>query len=166
MNSVTQPSSAYSHKAFGRGSSLRLMICLLTTSCLIGCGVSDPNDLLAAANDSNIQRVANLYEAFQSRHDWRGPKDEEEFKSFLKNWNSKKLSNIGVDPNAIDEVFISPRDGEPFRIRYNIPGNILGSQSPIVFEATGVDGRRMVGFLNMTSREVEADEYDQLWSGK
>lgn len=133
---------------------------------LSGCGGTEPADLLAAANDSNIQRVANLYEAYQSRHNWRGPKDEAEFKAFLKGWNPKKLTNIGVDPNAIDELFVSARDGQPFEIRYGVPGHIMGSDAPVVFESTGVDGQRMVGFLNMTKREVDSTEYDRLWSGE
>ncbi len=128
-----------------------------------GCGGPTAEDLLAAANDNNIKRVTNLYAAFQSRHNWKGPKDEADFKSFLNNWNPKKLSNIGVDPNAIEEVFISNRDGEPFKIRYGIPGHVLGSDDPVAFETTGVDGKRMVGFLNMTTKEVDAAEYDSLW---
>lgn len=125
--------------------------------------MQDPADLLAAANDSNIQRLANLYEAFQSRHNWQGPQDEEEFKAFLKGWNPKKLSNIGVDPKTIDQVFISERDGEPFKVRYGIPGHVMGSDAPVIFESTGIDGKRRVGFLNMTTREVDAAEYDRLW---
>ena len=152
--------------AYERSTNYLQLVCLVVVISTLGCGGSTPTDLLAAANDSNIQRVANLYEAFQSRHNWRGPKDEAEFKSFLKSWNPKKLSNIGVDPNAIDEVFISSRDKEPFKLRYKVPGNIMGSEAPVVFEATGVDGKRMVGFLNMTSREVDGEEYDRLWSGK
>jgi hypothetical protein len=141
------------------------MVCLLAMGLSLGCGGADPADLLAAANDSNVQRLANLYEAFQSRHNWRGPKDEEEFKSFLKGWNPKKLSNIGVDPNAVGDVFISSRDGEPFKVRYGVPGHIMGSNAAVVFETIGVDGRRMVGFLNITKREVDNAEYDRLWSG-
>ncbi|MGI9429927.1 MAG: hypothetical protein ACR2NM_14795 [Bythopirellula sp.] len=130
-----------------------------------GCSSADPADLLAAANDSNIQRLANLYEAFQSRHNWRGPKDEADLKSFLEGWNPNKLANIGVNPEAIDEVFVSERDGEPLQIRYGVPGHIMGSEAAVVFEKTGIDGRRMVGFLNMTRREVDAAEYDRLWAG-
>ena len=139
---------------------------LLAIACSQGCGSVDPTDLLAQANATNIQRLSNLYEAFQSRNRWRGPKDEEDFKNFLTNWNPQKLRNIGVDPAMIDQLFVSARDGEPFKVRYGVPGNIMGSSEPVVFEATGVDGKRMVGFLNMTHREVDQAEYDQLWDGK
>lgn len=142
-----------------------LALSLILTGWPLGCGSPDPADLLAEANDTNIQRVANLYQAYQSRHNWRGPEDEEEFKAFLRGWNPQKLARIGVDSNAIDDVFISARDKQPFRIRYSIPGHVMGSDAPVVFETTGVDGKRMVGFLNMTTREVDAVEYDRLWTG-
>lgn len=143
----------------------KLAICLVLLSLGTGCSETDPKDLLAEANDQNIQRLANLYEAYQSRHNWRGPKSEEELKSFLKSWNPQKLANIGVEPGTVDQVFVSERDGQPFKVRYGVPGNIMGSDAPVVFEATGIEGMRMVGFLNMTSREVDAAEYEELWSG-
>ncbi len=143
-----------------------LVVSLVAMELCLGCSSPDPANLLAEANNSNIQRLANLYEAYQSRHNWRGPKDEAEFKSFLKGWNPKKLTNVGVDPNAIDDVFVSDRDGEPFQVRYGVPGHIMGSDAPVVFETTGIDGKRMVGFLNMTSREVDEAEYNDLWEGK
>ena len=142
------------------------LIGLLTLAHAVGCGGPDPADLLAEANNDNVARLSNLYQAFQSRHDWRGPSDEAEFKAFLNGWNPKKLEAIGVAPGTIDATFVSTRDGEPFKVRYGVPGHIMGSSAPVVFEATGVDGKRMVGFLDMQSREVDEAEYDRLWSGQ
>jgi len=130
-----------------------------------GCGGPDAANLLAEANDSNIQRLANVYGAYQSRNDWKGPADEAEFKAFLNAWNPKKLENIGVDPGKIDDLFVSSRDGQPFKVRYGVAGHIMGSDAAVVFESTGVSGKRMVGLLNMTTREVDAAEYERLWSG-
>lgn len=126
----------------------------------------DPTEALAQANDTNIARLSNLYFTFQMKHGWKGPKNEEQFKSFLKRYNPKKLTRIGVDPSGIDQLFISQRDGEPFKIRYSVPGSAYGSSEPVVFESQGVEGKRMVGFLNMTHREVEGAEYDQLWASR
>lgn len=142
------------------------VVALLAVGITTGCSGPEASDVLAEANSNNLKRLANLYEAYQSRHNWSGPASEEEFKSFLKNWNPKKLSNIGVDPAKIDELFISSRDGEPFKIRYGVPGHIMGSQEPVIFESVGVDGMRRVGFLNMEQREVDAAEYDQLFGQK
>jgi hypothetical protein len=125
---------------------------------------SDPVDTLASVNETNLQRLANLYFTYQSKHDWRGPADEAEFKSFLRGYNPAKLTRIGIDPNKIDDLFLSERDGQPFKIRYGIPGSSMGSSAPVIFEATGIGGKRLVGFLNMQQREVDAAEYDALWS--
>ena len=143
-----------------------IVVCSLMIGLLVGCGGSDPSSALVAANDTNLKRLANLYAAYQSRNDWRGPASEEEFKSFLKNWNPQKLANLGVDPAGIDDLFVSTRDNEPFKVRYGVPGNSMGSDAPVIFEATGVSGSRRVGFLNMTQRDVDEAEYTELWEGK
>lgn len=145
---------------------VRILAYLLLMGLSPGCSSPDPTDLLAQANNSNIKRLANLYEAYQSRHNWRGPQNEEQFKSFLKSWNPKKLERIGVDPEAIDNLFISGRDHQPFKIRYGVPGHIMGSDEPVIFESAGVDGKFLVGFLNMEQREVSEDEYQQLFESK
>ncbi len=132
---------------------------------MAGCSnSSDPTNALAKANETNLQRIANLYFAFQTENDWRGPADEAQFKKYIHSINPDKLTRIGIDPAKIDELFISERDGQPFKIRYGVPGNVRGSSEPVVFEATGDGDKRLVGFLNMQQREVDAAEYDSLWS--
>ena len=137
------------------------LFCFALLGLCWGCGGVDPNKALANANKQNIQRLSNLYLAFHSRNDWRGPKE-----AYLSSMNPTKLSRIGIDPSGIDQIFINERDGEPFNIRYGVPGNMMGSSDPVVFEATGVSGKRMVGFLNMTQREVDDAEYERLWAGE
>lgn len=138
--------------------------CLLA-GMLVGCtNRTDSDSAIASVNETNLQRLANLYFTYQSKHDWRGPADEAEFKNFLRSYNPAKLTRIGIDPNKIDELFISERDGEPFKIRYGVVGSVMGSSAPVVFESTGDGSTRLVGFLNMEQREVDAAEYDTLWS--
>ena len=139
---------------------------LVAVTAVVGCSQSSPESTLASLNSSNVQRLVNLYFAYQKKNEFNGPKDEQDFRQFLQGISSEKLQRIGVDPASIDGIFVSERDGQPFKIRYGVKGNIRGSDEPVVFEAQGVDGKRMVGFLNMTQREVDAAEYDQLWSGK
>lgn len=127
---------------------------------------SNPESVLASLNATNVQRLSNLYSSYQSENNWRGPADEAEFKKFLHAYNPANLQRIGIDPNQIDALFISERDSQPFKIRYGVPGNVMGSSEPVIFEATGDGGKRLVGFLNMTQREVDAAEYDALYAGK
>ncbi len=108
--------------------------------------------------------MANLYLTYQSFHEWHGPADEAQFKTFLHGFNAHKLSRIGVDPNALDQLFVSERDGQPFKIRYGVQGSSMGSSAPVIFESVGGGKGRLVGFLDMQQREVDESEYNSLWS--
>ena len=133
----------------------------------MGCSShTDPDAAIAKVNTTNLQRLANLYFTFQSAHEWHGPTDEAEFKKFLHEYNPHKLTRIGVDPNDLDKLFVSERDGQPFKIRYGVPGSAMGSSAPVIFEAAGDGKGRLVGFLDMQQREVDESEYQTLWSAK
>lgn len=142
------------------------------TACFVvigttGCNTSvSPDDAVAAANSSNIQRVTNLYLAYQANSNWVGPADEAKLKDFIRSLPESQLTRIGVNLGQLDELFISDRDGQPFKIRYKVVGNVRGSEEPVVFEAEGSGGHRMVGFLNMTQREVDSAEAEAMFVGK
>jgi hypothetical protein len=99
------------------------------------------------------------------KNEWLGPADEAGFSEFIRSYNPKKLTRIGIDPSAIDKLFVNERDGKPFKIRYSVAGSAMGSAEPVIFESVGVRGKRMVGFLNMEQREVDEAEYNDLWEG-
>lgn len=146
---------------------LRLVTCSLILGLLAGCsGNADPENALAKANETNVQRLANLYLAYQGDNNWVGPPGEAKFKDYIKNFSPKKLTRIGIDPATTDQLFVSERDGQPFKIRWSVVGNMMGSKEPVVFEAEGVNGQRQVGSLDMSVREVGQEEYDQLLAGK
>ncbi len=142
------------------------------TVCLVvgattGCNTSvSPDDAVAAANSTNIQRVTNLYLAYQANNNWIGPADEAALKDFIRGLPESQLTRIGVNPGQLDELFISDRDSQPFKIRYKVLGNVRGSEEPVVFEAEGSGGQRMVGFLNMSQREVDSAEADAMFAAK
>lgn len=129
-----------------------------------GCGGVDTAGALADANSTNLRRLTTLYFTYQSTHQWRGPADEAAFKEFTRTYDAKKLARIGVDPQSVDVLFVSDRDGQPFKIRYGVPGDARGSEAPVIFEAQGVDGIRQVSLLDMDVREVDDEEYQRLWS--
>jgi hypothetical protein len=144
---------------------LRLVTCWILVGLLSGCtGSVNPENALAKANETNLQRLANLYVAFQTENNWVGPADEAKFKGFLRTFNPKKLTRIGIDPTATDQLFVSERDGQPFKIRYAVVGSMMGSLEPVIFEAEGVGGKRLVGFTDMSQREVDEAEYESLFS--
>lgn len=144
--------------------SVLLYSCLLSGT-LIGCSSrTNPDSAVASVNTTNMQRLANLYFTYQSQHDWHGPANENDFKSFLRGYPEHKLTRIGVDPKDIDKLFISERDSQPFKVRYGVLGSSMGSSAPVIFESTGDGTGRLVGFLDMQQREVDDSEYKSLWS--
>jgi hypothetical protein len=143
-----------------------LVAAWLFVGCLVGCSSSsDPVDAVTQANSTNMRRLTSLYMEYQSANNWRGPEDEAKFKKFIQGISPPRLARVGVDANKLDELFVSERDGQPFKIRYKVLGEVHGSSEPVVFEAIGDGGTRMVGFLDMQQREVDAAEYDRLFAG-
>ena len=147
---------------------LLAIVFMAVVTSVAGCNnTADPTHAVAQANATNLQRLANLYFAYQMDNaTFQGPADETKFKQFIQNFDAEKLKRIGIDPSAVDALFIGDRDGEPFKIRYGVVGSVMGSTEPVIFEATGVGGQRLVGFLNMSQREVDETEYETLWAGK
>lgn len=73
----------------------------------------------------------------------------------------KNLPLLGIDLNDLDNIFIGERDGEEVRIRWGVDGQFT---PPVVFEAVGVEGLRLVAGDEV--HEVDNVEYDKLWAGK
>jgi hypothetical protein len=121
---------------------------------------------VAGMNTSNSQRIANVYSAYQNYKGGNGPKDETEFKTFIKEFDPNNLSMMGIDPNNLDALFTSERDGKPFKIRYKVGGG-RGAASAVVFEQDGKDGKKQVAYTgNSKVEEVDDATYQQLWAGK
>lgn len=133
-----------------------------------GCSSDRTAADVAAKNKSNIQRLANMYSAFQNMKSSAGPKDEAEFKDFIKNYAADKLKMMSIDANNLDEAFKSERDGQAFKVRYKVGGG-KGSVAPVVFETKGKEGKKQVGFTGGSESKVEdVDDarYNDLWAGK
>ena len=130
-----------------------------------GCSGDGTARQVAARNASNIQRVANMYAAFQTYKGGRGPGDAAEFKSFIKDFDPAKLSMMGIDPAKLDAVFSSERDRQPFKIRYGAGGG-RGAVVAVVFEQAGKDGAKQVGYTGGKVEAVDEATAQRLWSGK
>jgi hypothetical protein len=109
--------------------------------------------------------LANLYSAFQNtKGGGRGPKDEAEFKTFIKEYPADKLSMMNVDTNKMDELFKSERDSQPLRVKYNVGGG-RGSVDPVVFETTGKNGKIEVYYTMAKVDELDAAAAEELLKG-
>ena len=139
---------------------------LLGTLALAGCNGADAESMIAASNDTNVKRLATLYSIFHNKNNLKGPKNEEQLREFIESQDANRLKRGGIDATKLDELFVSERDGEPFVIRYRVNTVVFGPPLPVVFEATGIDGMRQVGFCNGLMQEVDEEEYDRLMAGK
>ncbi len=134
----------------------------------VGCSSSSSSDAaIRSVNNTNLQRLANLYSMHQFKNQFKGPADEAMFREYLAGPDpTKVLESMGVAAGGLDKLFISERDGEPFKIRYGVISGPRGSTEAVIFESKGKLGKRMVGFLNMVQREVEDQEYESLLNPK
>lgn len=141
--------------------SLSVSCLLVVFAGIVGCGKSGPT--VADVNPTNIKRLHSAYMMFWGSNANRGPKDEQEFRNVLTNdpGAKLKLERIGVDPSAVADMFIGDRDQKPLVVRYGVNGP---GDPPIIFEAEGAEGSRLVAFA--TPRELSAEEYDQALAGK
>ena len=144
-----------------------LLVASLWLGGLVGCGGGPtPEERIAANNDTNIKRLASLYAMFQLKNQYRGPANEAEFKTFIQDQDADRLKLAGIDVSDVDGLFISERDEQPFKIRYGLNTRVRGPSLAVIFEQTGVDGQRQVGFTGSAMQEVDSDEYDRLWNGE
>jgi hypothetical protein len=142
------------------------------TACLVfllaaglsGCGNKTAKQV-AAMNKSNIQRLANMYSAFQNYKGGAGPKTEAEFKQFIAAFDPDKLDMMGIKAGGVDALFMSERDGQHFKIRYSVGGG-RGSVDAVVFEQQGKDGTKQVAYTGGKVEDVDAATSEQLWAAK
>ncbi len=118
---------------------------------------------VAAMNDTNLKKVSSLYRFYQYRNGWRGPKDAAALRGFTEQAPKKNLDLMQIDPTRFDELLVSERDGQPAKVRWGVAIGPTDVQ-PLVFEAEGIAGRRIVVFSDARTEEVDAARYDTLWS--
>lgn len=140
-------------------------IFIISTCCLALClqAGCKKKTALTDVYDTNIKKMHVCYETYMEGNGYQGPKDEEEFKNYLKTDPTAiyLLKRIDLNPSNIDDIFVSERDGEPFEIRYSVKG--MGDHA-VIFEKTGVDGKRYVALADPI--ELDATAYDGWFTGK
>lgn len=144
-----------------------LVLVSMVLSC--GCGESrnSADDIRNSWNNTNMERLISLYIQHQRSHIWRGPADEAKFKEYIRSLDEGSLASFRIEADKLDDLFINERDSEPFEIRYKLKGSARSPRLPIVFERTGVDGIRKVGFNAKKIIDVDNEQdYQDLLAGK
>jgi hypothetical protein len=120
----------------------RRIILVLALGSLVGCtqGSSKPD---LPPEEKHILKLAALYSDFRGKNG-RPPGTMDELKSFAKRMGPEALKQRGIE--NIDDAFTSPRDHQPYKLAPPQPPKRGGPPMPmvVVYESTGVDGKRMV----------------------
>jgi len=140
---------------------------LFTMLFFVGCGKGKVAERIAEMNATPIKRLLTSYVYFQGKHGYKGPKNEQELRDFIADDRFQKgFDRAGIDTSDIDALFISDRDGQPFKVKYGIPGSPMGFKDPVVFESEGVDGEVMVAFGGATVEVMSSEESESLFESR
>jgi hypothetical protein len=120
----------------------RWIVLALALAPLAGC-TQGPTKTDLPPEEKHILKLASLYSDFRGKNG-RAPKTMDELKSFARRMSPDDLRARGIDD--IDKAFTSPRDNQPYKLAPPQPPKRGGPPFPmvIVYETTGVDGKRMV----------------------
>jgi len=134
---------------------------VLALVAVTGCGGSDEVNSPTAVK---LRGLANLYLDCAVPKNGRGPANEQELKKHLRGLPDFILESNSVDPAAIDALFVSERDQQPFVVRYGLAITAISATSaPLVaHEKTGKNGRRLVVFANTKVELVDEARLQEL----
>ncbi len=133
-----------------------LLLCVVVSFLGGGCGASPQ----AASDGGGIARltvVAKQYAGYLNTHQNHPPANEAEFKKLLTDAGSAILKKAGA--NTVDELLVSPRDGQPFVIEYGAAAGRLIDHGIIAYERTGKDGTHLIGYRLGYVEAADADKF-------
>ncbi len=143
---------------------LRILCVAVLIVSATSCSTDKVAGIVAEHNNSSMKRTVNLYSAYQLANGWQGPRDENTLRQYVTDGGlpDKSLQWMGIDPKNLDSLFISDRDKKPFKIRWGVTGG-RGVVDAIVFEDTGMDGKKLVAFNGVIVEEEDDAHYKDLW---
>jgi len=149
---------------------------LVAVGVISGCQSSPEQQIkeaFKAAFPENGRRVAVLYARCMASptrptrgpNDFSGPIDESSLRRFIAGMSSEALAEMGIASAEAPDLFMSERDGQPFRVRYGIRGPLTTTYA-VLCESKGVDGKVKVFKSDGSFVEVAADEAEKYMSGE
>jgi hypothetical protein len=122
-----------------------------------GCVTKDES--IKQRETSHVRLLTSLH-AMVTAKLGRVPRDEQEFKQTIAKL-SVSLERLKV--GSIDELFISERDGQPLVVVYSSSPT---ASDVVVYEQTGLNGKRQIGHRIGMVEEVDEAQYKKLTASK
>jgi len=139
-----------------------LIVAFASISALLTVGCGQPSEVPQEQPVAHLKALAVFYGRYAGSHRGQAPPSEEEFKKFIRSLPSADLSSLKV--SDVDSLFTSPRDNQPYVVKYKIPLPPPGPEgAPIVaYEQTGAGGQRYVANSLGDVQLVDAARFEQL----
>lgn len=134
------------------------LVCLAWLSFAVGCGGASVDG--GGRAEAVLTEVVKAYAAQVRSNRYQPPANEEEFKAALQKSGDGILKRAGV--KTVDQLFISPRDSQPFVISYGKDARRLLERGIVAYERTGTSGRRLVGFDLGYVEDVDEQTFKRL----
>lgn len=137
---------------------LAILVGLVLTAVGCGRGGSQP----APAAEVHLKSLAVFYGRYVQRHQGQTPSDEAAFKKFLAGLKPEERGAL-VKGN-VDDLFLSPRDKQPYVVRYHAPVGAPGPKgAPVIaYEQSGAAGKRYVANAVGAVELMTTDQLRQL----
>lgn len=142
---------AYYPETFPTSQAAILLLCASLSVLSIGCSAPAPE--VSEEQDGTMRALAMAYGQYVSQNRGRPPKDEKRLRKFVED-KQHILDTFGVE--SIDDMFVSPRDNEPYVVNYGKKARV------VAYEKVGVDGKRMIAEDLGVVREVDEAEFAEL----
>lgn len=128
---------------------------LVLASLPLGCDTGPSTEELSVHN--RLKGVAALYGRYQGKHRGQPPKNQKEFEAYLASLDPSEYVTFGA--NSPGDLFVSPRDGKPFIVKYGTNAGPPGADgsTPIIAYETPVEGSPRLGVTSVGEvRELDA----------
>jgi hypothetical protein len=117
------------------------------------------------AEIKNLQLLASMYGRYTAMNKGKPPPDEASLRKFIAGLSADELAGLGLDSGNLDKLFVSPRDGQPYVVRYKTSASLPGPDGTvpvIAYEQIGKGGKRLVARGTSQVEEIDEQKLRQL----
>ncbi len=140
-----------------------LVMSLLTFGVVFGTSGCSHSDKPMSESEKNLKALAVFYGQYVGQHRGQGPPNEAEFKKYVQSLPAAQLEVFKLDQGSLDQVFISPRDKEPYGVAYKTKSSTPGSSGGgmVIWEQKGVNGKHFVADSLGKIEEIDEATFNQ-----